>query len=87
MIGNAPAPLTGSSLERLLERVAEQVRMLRLERKMSQQALASAADLDRAYLSSIENGKSNLTLGALLRLANALDADLDLLFNLPSRRV
>jgi transcriptional regulator with XRE-family HTH domain len=38
-----------------------------------QQQLALAAGLDRAYLSGVENGKQNLSLSALYKLARALD--------------
>jgi transcriptional regulator with XRE-family HTH domain len=35
--------------------------------------LAQAADLDRTYISAVEHGKQNLTLAAVMRLAEALD--------------
>jgi transcriptional regulator with XRE-family HTH domain len=36
--------------------------------------LAAEAGLDRTYISAVERGRQNLTVGALLSLAQALDA-------------
>ena len=38
----------------------------------SQQDLAEASGLDRTYVSALENGRQNLTIGALVRIAMAL---------------
>ena len=43
-------------------RLGARVRALRKTRKLSQQALAAKADLDRAFLSGIERGVENPTL-------------------------
>ena len=39
----------------------------------SQGQLAELAGVDKAYISLVENGKQNLTMGRLLRIAQALD--------------
>ena len=44
---------------------------------MSQQDLAQAADLDRAYLSSVEHGKQNISIGAISKLAKALNLTIE----------
>ena len=44
---------------------------------MSQQALADAADLDRTYISAVEHGKQNVTVGAIVKLAIALKIPLN----------
>lgn len=49
------------------------VRRLRLERKLSQEALAAKIGADRAYLSSIERGLQNMTIVRVSELAIALD--------------
>jgi transcriptional regulator with XRE-family HTH domain len=53
------------------------VQELRSARGWTQQELADAAGLDRTYISGLEHGKQNPTIGALLRLATALAAPLD----------
>ena len=68
--------ISGSTmpLEQILQRVGEQVRTKRIDRGWSQQQLADAAGLDRTYLSGVEHGKQNLTLGAVKKLGDALQA-------------
>ena len=51
---------------------------------MTQQELANASGLDRTYISLVEHGKQNLSIGAVLKIANALDAPLSDLLALPS---
>lgn len=48
--------------------------------RISQEELADRAGLDRTYVSGIERGRRNPTLSVLQRLADALGADLDVLF-------
>jgi transcriptional regulator with XRE-family HTH domain len=54
---------------------ATRLRALRLERRLSQEALAAVAGLDRTYVSSAEAGRRNVTLRTIQRLAAALDVD------------
>lgn len=58
--------------QRVKQRFGARLRELRKARKMSQEALAFAADLDRSYLSGIERGKKNLSLVNIHRIADAL---------------
>jgi len=44
---------------------------------MTQTALAEAAGVNRAFVSRILNNPSNVTLGTIMRLANALDLDVE----------
>jgi methanogenic corrinoid protein MtbC1/DNA-binding XRE family transcriptional regulator len=64
------------SMESFLEHTGSRIRELRRLRGISQQALASAADMDRGYLSSVEQGKQNVTLGALMKVAQGLGVSL-----------
>lgn len=63
----------GETFEGLLSRIGENLQSLRHSRSWNQQQLASAAGLDRTYLSGVENGKHNLSLSALHKLACALE--------------
>ncbi len=64
------------SLEEVLSQLGEHVKSLRRARDWSQQTLAEASGLDRTYISAVEHGKQNLTLGAMLKLAEALDVEI-----------
>ena len=59
--------------EVVLQRIGEQVKTKRVARGWSQQQLADAAGLDRTYLSGVEHGKQNLTVGAMKKLGDALN--------------
>jgi transcriptional regulator with XRE-family HTH domain len=52
------------------------LKKLRLEKKMSQEALAHCAELDRTYIPSIEKGERNVSLQVIAKLAKALDVEI-----------
>lgn len=59
------------------------VRALRVERGLSQEKLALAAGLDRAYTGRIERGTENLTIASIEAIANVLDVSISRLFATP----
>ena len=58
--------------ERLLARLGDAVRAARMDRGISQEALADAAAIDRSHLGKIERGERNISLLNLIRVAAAL---------------
>lgn len=50
--------------------LATSLRALRLERKLSLKDVAVATDISASFLSLVENGKSDITIGRLVRLVN-----------------
>ena len=48
------------------------IRLLRQQRGLSQEALASLAAIDRSYMSGIERGRRNLSVLNMARIAGAL---------------
>jgi len=64
------------TLESQLGTLGRRIQELRKEHGWSQQRLASAAGLDRTYLGTVEQGKQNITIGAALKIADALDTSL-----------
>ena len=54
-------------------KLGQNLRKLRLIKKMSQVDLATALNVDRAYISNIENGRMNPTLSTLEKIAGALE--------------
>lgn len=61
--------------------LGRRVHKLRKERGWSQQELAAKSGLDRAYLSTVEKGKQNITIGAAARIAGALETTLSALID------
>lgn len=48
---------------------------------MSQKDLSYAADLDRSYIASVENGQRNVSIVNIEKIANALGVTLKQFFN------
>ncbi|WP_437925342.1 helix-turn-helix transcriptional regulator [Sorangium sp. So ce291] len=61
------------TLDTVLVYIAANLRRLRQKRGMTQESLAEAAELDLRTLQDIEGMRQSVSLGALVRLANALD--------------
>ncbi|MCH7413112.1 helix-turn-helix transcriptional regulator [Belliella sp. R4-6] len=51
----------------------DKVKAIRKKQNVSQEKLAELADLDRTYISDIENGKRNVSIETVFKIANALD--------------
>ena len=56
----------------ILKTVGRNIRAARIERGMSQEALALAAGLDRSYIGGVERGERNIAVVNLKRIACAL---------------
>ena len=60
------------SLPQLLRDLGQKIAIARKELKMNQQQLAEACGMDRAYLSLVENGRQNISIAAVYKIAAAL---------------
>jgi transcriptional regulator with XRE-family HTH domain len=58
------------------ERLASNIRRLRVARRLSQESLAVDADIAPSFISQMENGRRNPSIEVVERLAKALDVDL-----------
>ena len=56
-----------------LKSLGLQIAKARRERGFSQEDLAGAAEIDRSFLSEIENGRKNPSVLSLIRIAKALN--------------
>jgi len=56
----------------LTQTLADNIRAFRKSKQLSQEELASACDLHRTYIGSVERGERNVTLSTLELLAAAL---------------
>jgi len=62
------------------EDTVNRVKIYRQEKGLSQQALAQAVNVSRQTLHPLENQDHNPTLALAIRIARALDSDLNTLF-------
>jgi transcriptional regulator with XRE-family HTH domain len=61
-------------------RVADRIRHLRQDKRMTLDQLGEASDLSEAYLSRVENHKAAITIAGLERLAHALGVSIGVFF-------
>lgn len=66
-----------NALAVFLRKLGHAVHEYRKLRGFSQQELAHASDLDRAYISAVEHGKQNISIGAIAKLAKALNLSIE----------
>lgn len=62
--------------EEILKGIGRKILERRKTLGLTQDALADYANIDRTYIGYIENGKQNMTLAMLCKIANVLDIPL-----------
>ena len=55
----------------------ERVKMIRKDKKLSQEALASLSDIERTYMCSIEKGERNVSISIIEKLAKAFNISIE----------
>ena len=55
-------------------RIGLRIKDLRTGKKLSQEQLALKAEIDRTYITSVENGKRNVSIAMIERIIKALDS-------------
>jgi len=59
------------------KRLGDNIKKIRTRKGMSQGDICRVLEMDRGYMSAIENGKKNITISQLERLAQALGVSVD----------
>ena len=62
-------------------KIGNRIRELRGQKEMSQKDLSHSADLDRSYIAGVENGKRNISIVNIEKVAIALGVSLKDFFN------
>lgn len=64
-------------MDKISAQLGKNMKRIRAKKEMSQGDIARALEVDRGYISNIENGKKNPTLATIQKLANALGVSAD----------
>jgi transcriptional regulator with XRE-family HTH domain len=63
-----------------LSKLGSRIREIRMAKNMTQNELANQCNFEKANLSRIESGRTNVTLRSLHRICKALEVDIAKLF-------
>lgn len=63
-------------MKEIKEAFGERIKQLRSERRISQEYLANLAEMDRTYITSVENGKRNISIKNIEKICKALNITL-----------
>lgn len=62
-------------------KVGQRIRELRKQLDLSQEALALKSEVDRTYMTDVENGRRNVSIEILEKIIRALEASFTEFFN------
>jgi transcriptional regulator with XRE-family HTH domain len=63
------------------DKVGKRIRELRHQLELSQEALANKAEVDRTYMTDVENGRRNISIEILEKIITALEVSFTEFFN------
>ena len=63
------------------QKIGKRIKELRALKGFSQEELAARAEIDRTYVNSVENGKRNISIVNIEKIAKALKTDLAVFFD------
>lgn len=63
------------------KKIGLRIKTLREEKELSQKDLAYSSDLDRTYIASVENGKRNISIINIEKIANGLNISVKAFFD------
>ena len=61
----------------ILDKISDNIRMARLQKRISQEKLAEMVDISTKYLNMIENRKANPTIVIVVKICIALNIELN----------
>lgn len=62
------------------KKLGQRIKYLRMQKGISQEKFALSIDMDRTYYASVENGKRNISIINIQKIANGLEITLEELF-------
>lgn len=64
----------------ILDKVSDNIRLARLQQRLSQEKLAEMVDISTKYLNMIENRKANPTIVIVIKICIALNINLNTIY-------
>ena len=64
----------------ILDKVSDNLRLARLKQRISQEKLAEMVNISTKYLNMIENRKANPTIVIVIKICNALNIQLNIIY-------
>ena len=65
----------------ILEKVSDNIRLVRLQKRISQEKLAEMVDISTKYLNMIENRKANPTIVIVVKICKVLNIELSAIWS------
>ena len=65
----------------MLDKVSDNIRLARLQQRLSQEKLAEMVDISTKYLNMIENRKANPTIVIVIKICSVLDIELNTIWH------
>ena len=65
----------------ILEKVSDNIRLARLQKRISQEKLAEMVDISTKYLNMIENRKANTTIVIVVKICKVLNIELSAIWS------
>ena len=72
--------MIANNFSEIFKKIGLKIKLLRIERKISQQDLAAACNFEKSNLARIETGRTNPTVATLLKICQVLDVSISQLF-------
>lgn len=73
--------MIANNFSEIFKKIGLKIKMLRIERKISQMDLAAACNFEKSNLARIEAGRTNPTVATLLKICQVLDVPIGQLFD------
>ena len=70
--------------EELLKQFGKNVKIERIKKDLTQEDLSNIMNVNQTYISSVENGKENMSLGKVLELSQFIGTDINNLLEFKS---
>ena len=73
--------MIANNFSEIFKKIGLKIKLIRIERKISQQDLAASCNFEKSNLARIEAGRTNPTVATLLKICQVLEVPISQLFD------